>query len=61
MVEGETETMVCTAQEQTLWVNSIKHCIYNQDVSPMCGLCGELSETVMHLSSGCPVLAKSEY
>ena len=29
-----------------------------QDVSPMCRLCGESSETVMHLSSGCNVLAK---
>ena len=27
----------------------------------MCRLCGESSETVMHLSSGCPVLAKSKY
>ena len=26
----------------------------------MCRLCGESSETVMHLSSGCPVLAKSK-
>ena len=61
MVEGKTETMVCTAQEQTLRVNLIKHYIYNQDLLPICRLCGELSETVMHLSSGCPVLAKSDY
>ena len=27
----------------------------------MSRLCGESSETVMHLSSGCPVLAKSKY
>ena len=27
----------------------------------MCRLCSESSETVMHLSSGCPVLAKSKY
>ena len=27
----------------------------------MCSLCGESSKTVMHLSSGCPVLAKSKY
>ena len=33
----------------------------SQDVSPMCMLCGESSETVMHFSSGCPVLAKSKY
>ena len=27
----------------------------------MCRLCGELNETVMHLSSGCLVLAKPKY
>ena len=46
--------MVAVAKEQTLQVNSIKHHIDSQDVSPMCRLCGESCETVMHLSSGCP-------
>ena len=27
----------------------------------MCKLCDKSSETVTHLSSGCPVLAKSKY
>ena len=53
--------MVCAAQEQAQRINSIKNHIDNQDVSPMCRLCGESSKTVMHLSSGCPVLAKSKY
>ena len=52
---------MCAAQEQTLRVNSIKHHIDGQDVSPMCRLCGKSSETVMHLSSGFPVLAKLKY
>ena len=49
---------MCAAQEQALRVNSKKHHINSQDVSPMCGLCAESSETVMHLNSGCPVFAK---
>ena len=49
---------MCAAQEQALRVNSKKHHINNQDVSLMCGLCAESSETVMHLNSGCPVFAK---
>ena len=49
------------AQEQTLRVHSIKHHTHGQDASPTCRLCGESSETVIHLSSGCPVLAKSKY
>ena len=56
-----TKVMVCAAQDQALRVNSIKHHTDGQDVSPMCRLCGESSETVMHLSRGCPVLAKSKY
>ena len=52
---------MCAAQEQTLRVNSIKNHIDGQDVSPMWRLCGEAIETVMHLRSGCPVLAKSKY
>ena len=42
-------------------MNSIKHYNEGHDVSPMCRLSGESSETVMHPSSGCPVLAKSKY
>ena len=52
---------MCAAQEQALWVNSIKHHIDGPDVSPICKLCGKSSEMVVHLISGCPVLAKSKY
>ena len=60
-LKKETEAIVCAAQEQALRVNSIKKHIDGQDGSPMCTLWGELSETVMHLSRSCPVLAKSKY
>ena len=60
-LKKETETIVCAAQEQALQVNLMKNHIDIHDVSPMPRLCGESSETVMHLSSGCPVLAKSKY
>ena len=53
--------MVCAAHEQALRGNSIKNHIDGQDLSPMSRLCGETSETVMYLSSGFPVLAKSKY
>ena len=58
---GKIEVLVCAAQEQALQENSIKHHIDGQDVSPMCRLCDKSSETVMHLSSGCLLLAKSKY
>ena len=52
---------MCAAQELALRINSIKHHIDGQDISLLCRLCGESNETVMHLSSGCPVLAKLKY
>ena len=60
-LKKETEAMVCAAHEQALRGNSIKNHIDGQDLSPMSRLCGETSETVMYLSSGFPVLAKSKY
>ena len=59
-LKKDTETMPYAAQEQVVCVNSIKYCIVGQDVSPMHRLCGESIETVIHPSSGCPVLAKSK-
>ena len=59
-LKKDTETMPYAAQEQAVCVNSIKYCIVGQDVSPMHRLCGESIETVIHPSSGCPVLAKSK-
>ena len=53
--------MVYAAQAQALRLNFIKSHIDGQNVSPMCRFCGESSETVIHLSSGCPVLAKSKH
>ena len=52
-LKNETKTMVWAAQGQALWVNSIKHYIGDQDVSPICRLCGKSSETVIHLRLPC--------
>ena len=60
-MKKETEALIFAAQDQALRVNAIKHNIDHQEVSPICRMCGETNETVLHLSSGCPVLAKSRY
>ena len=39
----------------------VKHYIEGPDVPPICRFCKESSETVIHLTSGFPVLAKSKY
>ena len=53
--------MILAAQEQALRTNAIKANIDKQPVSPKCRLCGEKSETVMHLISGCKKLAGGQY
>ena len=50
-LEKEIEPMV---QHRSRY--SIKHLTDGQDPSTLCRLCGKLSEMVMHLSSGCPVI-----
>ena len=60
-LKKKPELWVCAAQEQALQVTSIKRHIDGQDVSPMCRLFDESSETVLRLSSGCSVLGKSKY
>ena len=58
-LKKETEAIVCAAQKQALRVNSIINHIDGQDVSSMCRLCGKSSETVIHLSTGYPVISNS--
>ena len=60
-LKKETEALICAAQEQALATNSVKAEIYEQDVENKCRLCGAPNETVMHIVSGCSVLAGKEY
>lgn len=48
-------------QDQILPTRSYQHRILNQDVNPMCRVCNSYEETIDHVTSGCPELAKSEY
>ena len=57
----ETETLILAAQEQALRTNAVKCNIDRTKYSPLCRLCGELSESVTHLVCGCKVLAQKEY
>lgn len=57
-----TEAFVCAAQEQALKTRlaESKWDVENE-ISPLCRVCGEEAETVWHLTSGCKVLAQKEY
>ena len=57
----ETEGLILAAQEQALRRNSIKHSVDKTSETPLCSLCGESTETVWHIFSGCEKLAQNEY
>ena len=41
--------------------NSVKYSIDKTSETPLCRLCGECTETVWHISSGCRKLAQKEH
>ena len=53
--------MILAAQEQALRTNSIKYSIDKSSQTPLCRLCGESTETVRHIVSGCKKFAQREY
>ena len=60
-LKKETEGLILAAQEQALRTNSIKHSVDKTSQTPLCRLCGESTETVWHIVSGCKKLAQNEY
>ena len=60
-LKKKTEGLILAAQEQALRTNSIKHSIDKTSETPLCRLCGDCSETVRHIVSGCKKLAQREY
>ena len=57
----ETESLICSAQEQALATNYVRSEIWKQKCNPTCRLCGEKNETVSHVISGCKILAGTKY
>ena len=60
-LKKETEGLILAAQELALRTNSIKYSIDKTSVTPLCRLCGDATETVRHIVSGCKKLAQREY
>ena len=61
-LKPETEGFIITAQDQSLLTRWYQQNILKKpDVDPKCRLCGRFDETIDHLVSGCPELAKTEY
>ena len=63
MEKGELkrENLFCAAQEQAIRTNSVKYIIDRTNETPLCRLCNKNTESVTHIISTCPNLAKNQY
>ena len=60
-LKAETEGLLIAAQDQSLATKSYHHRIMKDGTDPLCRICGKFEETIGHIISGCPELAKTEY
>jgi len=57
-LKAETESEIVAAQDQTLQTKSYATKILNTETDSKCRLCQQLDETIDHIISACPILAK---
>ena len=58
---AQTEGLIIAAQNQSLPTKSNFARIVKDSTSPLCRICHKHEETVDHIISGCPELAKTDY
>ena len=58
---AETEGFIIAAQDHSLATRYYQHKIMKNGTDPKCRLCHEFDESLEHIISGCPLLAKKEY
>jgi hypothetical protein len=49
------------AQDQAVYTNYFKNKILKEEIDSKCQLCKQHEETIDYITSGCPILPKSEY
>jgi hypothetical protein len=60
-IKGETGSTTVAVQDQAISTNYFKRQFLKEEIESRCRLCKEYEETIDHLTSGCPILAKNEY
>ena len=60
-LKAEAEGLIIAAQDQNLATRSYHARIIKDGTDPMCRICNRYEETIDHIVSGCPELAKTEY
>jgi adenosylcobinamide amidohydrolase len=57
----ETESKIVAAQDQALQTKYYATKILNTETDNTCRLCKQFDETIEHIISACPILAKEQY
>ena len=60
-LKSEAESLIIAAQDQCFMTKQYQSEIIKNGPNPKCRLCNEFNETIDHITSACPVLAKSEF
>ena len=60
-MKKETEGLIIATQEHSLRTNTIKYNIDKTSETSLRRMCGDTTETVGHIASGCKKLAQNEY
>jgi len=60
-IKGETESTIVATQDQAISRTYFKNKVLKEEIESICQLCKQHEETIDHLTSGCPILAKTEY
>ena len=60
-LKAETDSEIAAAQDQALQTKYYATKILNTETGSKCGLCQQFVETIDHIISVCPILAKEQY
>jgi len=60
-LKAENENEIVAAQDQALQTKYYATKILNTETDSKCGLCQQFDETLDHIISACPILAKEQY
>jgi transposase len=60
-LKAETESEIVVAQDQVLQTKYYTTKILNTERDSECWLCHQFDETIDHIISACPILAKEQY
>ena len=59
--KAENESEIVAAQDQTLQTKYYATKILSKETDSKCRLCQQFDETIDHIISACPILAKEQY